>query len=129
MNKVSYDDLRLGVLDDFYQEMLNHGHQCNVQYETVLGHLIYEYEEGFSEVEIIIIEFVIYVIAGKFVSEKIRNKLRDDFFYKLNTVEFKLLLNILSFYDKTSFLHDLYLLKFIDNEDRDKLMNLPSVNG
>ena len=65
----------------------------------------------------------------KFVSEKIRNKLRDDFFYKLNTVEFKLLLNILSFDDKTSFLHDLYLLKFIDNEDRDKLMNLPSVNG
>lgn len=51
------------------------------------------------------------------------------FFYKLNTVEFKLLLNILSFDDKTSFLHDLYLLKFIDNEDRDKLMNLPSVNG
>jgi len=84
MNKINYDDLKLGILDDFYQEMLNHGHQCDVQYETVLGHLIYEYEEGFSNVEIIIIEFVIYVIAGKFISEKLSEKLRSDLADKLN---------------------------------------------
>ncbi|MEB3755194.1 hypothetical protein [Acinetobacter sp. MD2(2019)] len=121
MKKISYDDLRLGVLDDFYQEMLNHGHQINNQYETVLGYLIYEYEEGFSKVEIIIIEFVVYVLAGKFVSEKLSNKLRDDFVGKLNTVEFKLLLNLLSFEDKTNFLHDLLLLNFIDENTRNRL--------
>lgn len=121
MDKISYGDLRLGVLDDFYQEMLNHGHQSNAQYETVLGHLIYEYDQGFSNVEIIIIEFVIYVIAGKFVSEKVSNKLRDNFVDKLNTVEFKLLLNVLSFDDKTNFLHDLFLLNFIDEDTRNHL--------
>ncbi|MDM1760237.1 hypothetical protein [Acinetobacter sp. 251-1] len=121
MNKISYEDLKLGVLDDFYQEMLNHGHQCNVQYETVLGHLIYEYEEGFSNVEIIIIEFVIYVIAGKFISEKLSEKLRSDLVDKLNKVEFKLLLQLLDFDDKTNFLHDLFLMKFINEETRDKL--------
>ncbi|MEQ1309471.1 hypothetical protein [Acinetobacter bereziniae] len=121
MDKLSYNDLRLGVLDDFYQEMLNHGHQYNAQYETVLGHLIYEYEEGFSNVEIIIIEFVIYAIAGKFVSEKVSKRLRDDLVEKLNTVEFKLLLNVLSFEDKTNFLHDLLLLNFIDQDTRNHL--------
>ncbi|MBJ9902310.1 hypothetical protein [Acinetobacter bereziniae] len=121
MDKLSYNDLRLGVLDDFYQEMLNYGHQYNAQYETVLGHLIYEYEEGFSNVEIIIIEFVIYAIAGKFVSEKVSKRLRDDLVDKLNTVEFKLLLNVLSFEDKTNFLHDLLLLNFIDEDTRNHL--------
>lgn len=121
MDKLNYDDLRLGVLDDFYQEMLNLGHQCNAQYETVLGHLIYEYEEGFSNVEIIIIEFIIYAIAGKFVSEKVSKRLRDDLVDKLNTVEFKLLLNVLSFEDKTNFLHDLLLLNFIDEDTRNHL--------
>lgn len=124
MNKINYDDLKLGVLDDFYQEMLNHGHQCDVQYETVLGHLIYEYEEGFSNVEIIIIEFVIYVIAGKFISEKLSEKLRSDLADKLNKVEFKLLLQLLDFDDKTNFLHDLFLLKFIDEETRAKLTKI-----
>lgn len=124
MNKINYDDLKLGILDDFYQEMLNHGHQCDVQYETVLGHLIYEYEEGFSNVEIIIIEFVIYVIAGKFISEKLSEKLRSDLADKLNKVEFKLLLKLLDFYDKTNFLHDLFLLKFIDEETRAKLTKI-----
>ncbi|AMW79371.1 hypothetical protein AMD27_10995 [Acinetobacter sp. TGL-Y2] len=124
MDKISYDDLRLGVLDDFYQEMLNHGHQCNIQYETVLGHLIYEYEEGFSNIEIIIIEFVIYVIAGKFVSEKVSDKLRGDLADKLNKVEFKLLLQLLDFDEKTNFLHDLFLLKFIDEETRAKLTKI-----
>ncbi|KAB1857816.1 hypothetical protein F4W09_03480 [Acinetobacter tandoii] len=124
MNKINYDDLKLGVLDDFYQEMLNHGHQCDVQYETVLGHLIYEYEEGFSNVEIIIIEFVIYVIAGKFISEKLSEKLRSDLADKLNKVEFKLLLKLLDFDDKTNFLHDLFLLKFIDEETRAKLTKI-----
>ena len=124
MNKINYDDLKLGILDDFYQEMLNHGHQCDVQYETVLGHLIYEYEEGFSNVEIIIIEFVIYVIAGKFISEKLSEKLRSDLADKLNKVEFKLLLKLLDFDDKTNFLHDLFLLKFIDEETRAKLTKI-----
>jgi len=124
MNKINYDDLKLGILDDFYQEMLNHGHQCDVQYETVLGHLIYEYEEGFSNVEIIIIEFVIYVIAGKFISEKLSEKLRSDLADKLNKVEFKLLLQLLDFDDKTNFLHDLFLLKFIDEETRAKLTKI-----
>ena len=121
MSRISYNDLRLGVLDDFYQEMINYGQQCYVQYESIIGHLIYEYEEGFSNVEIIIIDFAIYVIAGKFVSEKISNKLRDDLVNKLNTVEFKLLLKLLDFDEKTSFLHDLFLLKFIDEETRDNL--------
>jgi len=124
MNKINYDDLKLGILDDFYQEMLNHGHQCDVQYETVLGHLIYEYEEGFSNVEIIIIEFVIYVIAGKFISEKLSEKLRSDLADKLNKVEFKLLLQLLDFDDKKNFLHDLFLLKFIDEETRAKLTKI-----
>lgn len=124
MNKINYDDLKLGILDDFYQEMLNHGHQCDVQYETVLGHLIYEYEEGFSNVEIIIIEFVIYVIAGKFISEKLSEKIRSDLADKLNKVEFKLLLQLLDFDDKTNFLHDLFLLKFIDEETRAKLTKI-----
>lgn len=124
MNKINYDDLKLGILDDFYQEMLNHGHQCDVQYETVLGHLIYEYEERFSNVEIIIIEFVIYVIAGKFISEKLSEKIRSDLADKLNKVEFKLLLQLLDFDDKTNFLHDLFLLKFIDEETRAKLTKI-----
>lgn len=124
MNKINYDDLKLGILDDFYQEMLNHGHQCDVQYETVLGHLIYEYEEEFSNVEIIIIEFVIYVIAGKFIYEKLSEKLRSDLADKLNKVEFKLLLQLLDFDDKTNFLHDLFLLKFIDEETRAKLTKI-----
>lgn len=50
--------------------MIHHGHQSDAEFETVIGHLIYDYEQGFSKVEQIIIEFVIYAIAGKFISEQ-----------------------------------------------------------
>ena len=62
--------LKLGVLHEFYEEMIHHGHQSDAEFETVIGHLIYDYEQGFSKVEQIIIEFVIYAIAGKFISEQ-----------------------------------------------------------
>ena len=82
-------------------------------------------KRGFPMLKLhIIIEFVIYVIAGKFISEKLSEKLRSDLADKLNKVEFKLLLQLLDFDDKTNFLHDLFLLKFIDEETRAKLTKI-----
>ncbi len=40
--------LKLGVLHEFYEEMIDHGHQSDAEFETVIGHLIYDYEQSFQ---------------------------------------------------------------------------------
>lgn len=124
MTIIRYSELRLGVLDDFYQEMINYGHQNDAEFGTIIGHLIYDYEQGFSNVENILTEFVIYVVAGKFISEKIRIGLQNSILEKLNSVDFKLLLQLLESEERSSFLHDLYLMNFIDTKTRDSLNQL-----
>ena len=83
--------------------MIHHGHQSDAEFETVIGHLIYDYEQGFSKVEQIIIEFVIYAIAGKFISEQWRIRLQNEILEKLNAVDFKLLLSLLEGEERSLF--------------------------
>lgn len=116
MTELSYFNLKAEILDDFYTEMINHAHKSKSSYEQiVMGYLSYDYEEGFTYLQNIIIDFVLYVICGRsFVSEDVFNQLEKKIQRYIANNEILTLLRKLSQDERESFLHDLYLVGIID---------------
>lgn len=130
MNKPSYFDTRLDVLEAFYLFLIQKGYGMNNSCEEVMGYLSYDYEEGYSTINKIMIDVVIYALEGKICNSKdVLDKIKVRIFENLKSYDFRLLLGLLPDNEKFEFLSDLYLLKFINKEDIDKLMNLPSINS
>lgn len=123
MTKLSYSNLKAEILDDFYIEMINHAHKSKASYEEiVMGYLSYDYEEGFSSMENIIIDFVLYVIGGRyFISEDVYEKLRAKLKSYIENKEILGLLRNISDEDKDCFLHDLYLVGIIDKKKQQEI--------
>lgn len=123
MAELSYSNLKAEILDDFYIEMINHAHRSEVSYERiVMGYLSYDYEEGFSSLENIMIDFILYVISGKnFISEVISNNLRKKIESYIENKSIFDLLRKLNEDDKVSLLHDLYLVGIIDKNTEERI--------
>ena len=49
MNRPSYFETRLDVLEAFYSFLIQKGYGLNMNCEDVLGYLSYDYEEGYSK--------------------------------------------------------------------------------
>ena len=123
MAELSYSNLKAEILDDFYIEMINHAHKSEASYEEIImGYLSYDYEEGFSSIENIIIEFVLYVMGGRyFVSEDVYKKLRTKLQGYIENKEILSLLRNISDEEKEYFLHDLYLVGIIDKKKQQEI--------
>lgn len=118
MRKLSYSSLKGEILDDFYTEMINHAHNSKSSYEEiVMGYLSYDYEEGFSRTEEIIIDLVLYVIGGKnFISKNIYKELQEKLIGYIKNEDLLELLRSMSKEDQDCFLHDLYLVGIINKK-------------
>lgn len=62
---VSYIEIRHMVLDSFYSYLLDKPKGAN-GYESILGYTLYDFETGFSDIEVFIIDFVVYVLCHDF---------------------------------------------------------------
>lgn len=118
MSRISYSNLKAEILDDFYTEMINHAHNSKSSYEEiVMGYLSYDYEEGFSRTEAIIIDLALYVIGGKnFISKNIYKELQEKLIGYIKNEDILELLRSMSKEDQDFFLHDLYLVGIINKK-------------
>lgn len=123
MNKPSYFDIRLDVLEAFYLFLIQKGYGMNMNCEDILGYLSYDYEEGYSKMNKIMIDVVIYALEGKISSSKhVFNKIKSNIIDNIQSLDFKLLIRLLPDDEKTELLSDLYLLSLIDISFRDQLL-------
>ena len=123
MNKVSYLDFRLNVLDDFFLCLANKP-KVNLTYEEALGYVSYNFESGFNEVENFIVDFVLYVLCSNFEFNRNLSKVLNKRLSKvINSDHFKEIIRQIDTSDKDALLHDLYLSKLISKEQRDFLTN------
>lgn len=130
LNKPSYFEIRLDVLEAFYLFLIQKGYGLNMNYEDVLGYLAYDYEDGYSKMDKIMIDLVIYALEGKISnSNVVFNKIKKNIVDNIKSYDFKLLIGLLSNNERVELLSDLHILKFIDSETRDKLLKIPSLNN
>ena len=129
MNRPSYFETRLDVLEAFYSFLIQKGYGLNMNCEDVLGYLSYDYEEGYSNMDRIMIDLVIYALEGKISnSKKTFDKIKKDIVENIKSNEFKLLIGLLPSDERSEFLSDLYILDFINVELRDQLLKMPCIN-
>ena len=71
MQSVSYTDIRHSVLDSFYSNLVSKP-ETDLTYDKALDYVTYSFEVGFSDVEMFVIDFVVYVLCSDFkVSEEL----------------------------------------------------------
>ena len=123
MRKISYSSLKGEILDDFYTEMINHAHNSKSSYEEiVMGYLSYDYEEGFSKAEGIIIDIVLYIIGGKnFISKNTYEELQEKLIGYIENKDILELLRSMSKEDQDCLLHDLYLVGIINKKTQEDI--------
>lgn len=118
MGSVSYSNLRHMVLDTFYSYLISKP-ELNLTYEQVLGHVTYEFECGFSKIEVFIVEFIVYILCSDFkVSKELSNTLKKKLSHTIESSEFDGLIYQVDAGDddRTELLSDMFIVGLITQE-------------
>ena len=121
MKIVSYMDFRLDVLDDFYLCLVQN--KNSLSYEEVLYQVSYNFESGFSDIEVFLVDFILYILCNGLKStHNFAEKLEKNLFKTVNSEFFRSLLRQIIEKDRGNLLHDLYLAKLITKEKWDNVL-------
>ena len=114
-------DFRLDVLDDFFLCLVNKP-KTDISYDGVLGYVDYHYEEGFSEIELFLVSFVLYVLCGKFdVTSSFSKTLKKNLLNQIESQDFRNFIRQVVDEDRNNLFHDMYLVGLISKDMRDNL--------
>lgn len=129
MEKISYYEIQNEVLGSFYLNTISYGQSTDSTYDSVIGHLLDDYETGFSIKQQIMINAIIYGLCGNFVSANLSAKLKKEIAKALISDNFYMLLKLLPYKEREDFLEDLLGLSLISKELQVKYSNMPTIQS
>ena len=129
MEKLSYYEIQSEVLGSFYLNTISYGQSTDSTYDSVIEHLLDDYETGFSIKQQIMINTIIYGLCGNFVSASLSAKLKKEIAKALISDDFYMLLKLLPHKEREDFLEDLLGLSLIDKELQVKYSNMPTIQS
>lgn len=127
MEKLSYYAIQNEVLGSFYLNAISYGQSTDSTYDSVIDHLLDDYETGFSIKQQIMINVIIYGLCGNFVSASLSVKLKKEIEKALISDDFYMLLKLLPRKEREEFLEDLLGLSLINKELQVKYFNMPTI--
>lgn len=127
MEKLSYYEIQNEVLNSFYLNIINYGRANNCMYDSVIGHLLYDYEVGFSTKQKIMINTIIYGLCGNFVSSGLSVRLKSELDASIASNEFYILMKLLPYKEREEFLENLVGLSLINEELKIRCSNMPTI--
>ncbi len=127
MEKLSYYETQNEVLGSFYLNLINYGHANECSYDSVISHLLNDYETGFSTKQKIIINTIIYGLCGNFVFSNLSVKLKNELDSSIRSNEFYILMKLLPYQEREEFLEDLLGLNLISEELKITCSNISTI--
>jgi len=127
MEKLSYYEIQNEVLGSFYLNTISYGKSTDSTYDSVIKHLLYNYETGFSVKQQIMIYTIIYGLCGNFVSTSLSEKLKKELVASIMSDEFYILMKLLPCKEREEFLDDLLGLNLINKDLQVKYSNMPTI--
>lgn len=124
MQTISYTDVRHNILDSFYANLVSKP-EIDLPYDKALDYVIYDFEAGFSEVEMFMIRFVVYVLCSDFkVSKELSLILEKKLLAIINSKDFDRLIRQVTEGDddRTDLLSDMHIKGLITQEKMDSLL-------